>query len=149
MLVASIEVNKDTLACGVQPLDLITQLDDKRAEDLGDSFGQCDLLGKMTKTVADAWIARMSLIPSMSDLQGEQLFTTHCLLLLCNMCRDELLSGSVEGLVESQQSTRKYRIVGFLVTQKNLMDPASFLGVHMDRQSNGRKVRTQSCQLSL
>ena len=79
MLVASVEVNKDTLACGVQPLDLITQLDDKRAEDLGDSFGQCDLLGKMTKTVADAWIARMSLIPSMSDLQGEQLFTAHCI----------------------------------------------------------------------
>ena len=79
MLVASVEVNKDTLACGVQPLDLITQLDDKRAEDLGDSFGQCDLLGKMTKTVADTWIARMSLIPSMSDLQGEQLFTAHCI----------------------------------------------------------------------
>ena len=79
MLVTSVEMNKDTLACGVQPLDLITQLDDKRAEDLGDSFGQCDLLGKMTKTVADAWIARMSLIPSMSDLQGEQLFTAHCI----------------------------------------------------------------------
>ena len=65
------------------------------------------------------------------------------------MCCDELLSGSVEGLVESHQSSRKYRIVGFLVTQKDLMDPASFLGVHMDGQSNGRKVHTQSCQLSL
>ena len=65
------------------------------------------------------------------------------------MCCDELLSGSVEGLVESHQSSRKCRIVGFLVIQKNLMDPASFLGVHMDRHSNGRKVCTQSCQLSL
>ena len=65
------------------------------------------------------------------------------------MCCDELLSGSVEGLVESHQSIRKYRIVGFLVTQKDLMDPASFLGVHMDGQSNGKMVRTQSCQLSL
>ena len=65
------------------------------------------------------------------------------------MCCDELLSGSVEGLVESHQSIRKYRIVGFLVTQKDLMDPASFLGVHMDGRSNGKMVRTQSCQLSL
>ena len=81
MLVMSVEVNKDTLACGVQPLDLITQLDGKQAEDLGDSFGQCNLRSKilMTTGVADAWIARMSQIPSMSDLQGEQLFTTHCL----------------------------------------------------------------------
>ena len=79
MLVTSVEVNKDTLACGVQPLDLITQLDGKQAENLGDPFGQCNLLVKMTKTVADVWIARMSLIPSMSDLQGEQLFTAHCI----------------------------------------------------------------------
>ena len=56
------------------------------------------------------------------------------------ICCDELLSGSVEGLVESHQSSRKYRIVGFLVTQKDLMDLTSFLGVHMDRHSNGRKV---------
>ena len=56
------------------------------------------------------------------------------------ICCDELLSGSVEGLVESHQSSRKYRIVGFLVTQKNLMDLGSFLGVHMDRYSNGGKV---------
>ena len=56
------------------------------------------------------------------------------------ICCDELLSGSVEGLVESHQSIRKCRIVGFLVTQKDLMDPTSFLGVHMDRHSNGRKV---------
>ena len=80
MLVTSVEVNKDTLACGVQPLDLITQLDGKQAEDLGDSFGQCNLLVKMTKTVVDVWILRTSLIPSMSDLQGEQLFTAYCLL---------------------------------------------------------------------
>ena len=66
-----------------------------------------------------------------------------------NMCCDELLSGSVEGLVEPVQSNRKYRIVGFLVTQKDLMDPASFLGVCMDGHSNGRRVCTQSCQLSL
>ena len=51
--------------------------------------------------------------------------------------------------MEPVQSSRKYRIVGFLVTQKDLMDPASFLGVHMDGHSNGRRVRTQSCQLSL
>ena len=80
MLVTSVEVNKDTLACGVQPLDLITHLDGKQAESLGDLFGQCNLLVKMTKTVADVWIARASLIPSMSDLQqGEQLF----IVLLC------------------------------------------------------------------
>ena len=65
------------------------------------------------------------------------------------MCCDELLSGSVEGLVEPVQSSRKCRIVGFLVTQKDLMDPASFLGVHMDGQSNGKRVHTQSWQLSL
>ena len=65
------------------------------------------------------------------------------------ICCDELLSGSVEGFVESHQFSRKYRIVGFLVTQKDLMDPASFLGVYMDGQSNGRKVCMQSCQLSL
>ena len=68
------EVNKDTLASGVQPLDLITLFDDKRAESLGDPFGQCNLFAKMTKTTADVWIARTSLIPSMSDLQSEQLF---------------------------------------------------------------------------
>ena len=84
MLVASVEVNKDTLSCGVQPLDLITHLDGKQAESLSDPFGQCTLLVKMTKSVADAWIARMSVIPSMSDLQGEQLLlhTVYCLLLL-------------------------------------------------------------------
>ena len=65
------------------------------------------------------------------------------------ICCDELLSGSVEGLVESHQSSRKYRIVGFLVTQKDLMDPTFFLGVYMDRYSNGRKVHMQSCELSL
>ena len=76
MLVTSVEVNKDTLSCGVQPLDLITQLDGKQAESLGDPFGQCNLRSKilMTNGVADAWIARMSQIPSMSDLQGEQSF---------------------------------------------------------------------------
>ena len=69
------EVNKDTLACGVQPLDLITHFDGKQAESLGDPFGQCNLIAKMTKTTADVWIARTSLIPSMSDLQlSEQLF---------------------------------------------------------------------------
>ena len=73
ILVTSIEVNKETLACGVQPLDLITQFDGKRAESLGDPFGHCNLCVKMMKTVADVWIARMSLLPSMSDLQSEQL----------------------------------------------------------------------------
>ena len=81
MLVTSVEVNKDTLACGVQPLDLITHLDGKQAESLGDPFGQCNLFVKMTKTVADVWIARMSVIPSMSDLQQrEQLLTAYCIL---------------------------------------------------------------------
>ena len=55
------------------------------------------------------------------------------------MCCDWLLSVSVEGLVEPHQSMRKCRIVGFLVTQKDLVDPASFLGVHMDQYST-RKV---------
>ena len=81
ILVTSVEVNKDTLACGVQPLDLITQLDGKQAESMGDPFGQCNLLVKMTKTVADVWISWTCLIPSMSDLQqGEQLFTVLLLL---------------------------------------------------------------------
>ena len=69
------KVNKDSLASGVQPLDLITQFDGKRAEGLCDPFGQCNLFAKMTKTTADVWVARTSLIPSMSDLQlSEQLF---------------------------------------------------------------------------
>ena len=68
------EVNKDMLSCGVQPLDLITQFDGKRAEGLCDPFEQCNLYYKMTKTTADVWVARTSLIPSMSDLQSEQLF---------------------------------------------------------------------------
>ena len=70
---SSIEVNKETLACGVQPLDLITQFDGKRAESLCDPFGCYSLYIKMTRTVADVWIARTSLLPSMSDLQSEQL----------------------------------------------------------------------------
>ena len=36
MFVTSIEVNKDTLACGVQPLDLITHWDSMPVENLGD-----------------------------------------------------------------------------------------------------------------
>ena len=81
ILVTSVEVNKDTLACGVQPLDLITHWDSMPVESLGDSFGRCNLFGTMTKTVADVWIARTSLIPFMSDLQqGEQLFTVLLLL---------------------------------------------------------------------
>ena len=83
MLVTSVEVNKDTLACGVQPLDLVTHWDSMPVENLGDFFGRCSLLVKMTKAVADVWIARISLIPSMSDIQREQLFTTvYCLVLL-------------------------------------------------------------------
>ena len=76
----SIEVNKETIAYGVQPLDLITQFDSQRAESLCDCFGRCNLYIKMTRTVADVWIARMSLLPSMSDLQSEQLLS---LLQLC------------------------------------------------------------------
>ena len=73
LLVKSIEVNKETLASGVQPLDLITQFDGKRAESLCDPFGCCNLYFNMTRTVADVWIVRTSLLPSMSDLQSEQL----------------------------------------------------------------------------
>ena len=81
MLVTSVEVNKDTLACGVQPLDLITHWGSMPVETLSDILGRCNLFGTMTKTVADVWIARASLIPSMSDLQqGEQLFTVLLLL---------------------------------------------------------------------
>ena len=58
--------------------------------------------------------------------------------MLCAACN--CLSGSVEGLVESHQSCRKYRIVGFLVAQKDLMDPTFLLGVHMDGHTNSRKV---------
>ena len=43
---------------------------------------------------------------------------------------------------------RKCRIVGFLVTQKDLVDPASFLGVHMDGHSIGRKVHNLTCYTS-
>ena len=65
----SVEVNKDTLACGVQPLDLITHWDSMPVESLGDFFGRCNLFDTMTQTVAAMWIARTSVIPSMSDLQ--------------------------------------------------------------------------------
>ena len=76
ILVLPIEVNKDTLACGVQPLDLITHWDSMPVESLGDSFGRCNLFSTMTQTVAAMWIvtyrismiARTSLVPSMSDL---------------------------------------------------------------------------------
>ena len=74
ILVTSMEVNKDTLACGVQPLDLIIHFDGKQAESLCDPFGQCNLYYKMTQMIADVWVARTSPIPSMSDLQSEQLF---------------------------------------------------------------------------
>ena len=45
----------------------------------------------------------------------------------------------VEGLTEPHQSSRKHRVVGFLVTQKDLEDPASYLGVRMHEYSK-RKV---------
>ena len=35
------------------------------------------------------------------------------------------------GVVDPHQSMSKCRIVGFLVTQKDLVDPGSFLGVKM------------------
>ena len=79
LLVTSIEVNKETLASGVQPLDLITQFDGKRAESLCDPFGCYSLYVRMTRTVADVWIARTSLLPSMSDLQSEQLIVINTL----------------------------------------------------------------------
>ena len=73
LLVTSIEVNENTLDCGVQPLDLITQLDGKPAEILCDVLGQCSLLSiKMTKRTAEIWVARTPDIPSMSLIQSEQ-----------------------------------------------------------------------------
>lgn len=42
------------------------------------------------------------------------------------------------------QSNRKHKIVGFLATQKDLVDPASFLGVHMDERSS-RRVILSAC----
>ena len=38
------------------------------------------------------------------------------------------------------QSSRKHKIVGLLVTQKDLLDPESFLGVRMDEHSNRRVI---------
>ena len=35
---------------------------------------------------------------------------------------------------------RKHRIVGLLVMQKDLADPASFLGINMDKHSHIKKV---------
>ena len=73
ILVTSIEVNKDTLDCGVQPLDLITHLDGKTAESLCDIFGRCTpLSSKMMKCTADVWVARTPGIPSMSLIQSER-----------------------------------------------------------------------------
>ena len=68
----SVEVNKATLDCGVQPLDLITHLDGKPVEKLCNHFDQCALVGQMTKSIADAWVLRISGIPAMSLLQSEQ-----------------------------------------------------------------------------
>ena len=73
LLVTSVEVNKDTLECGVHPLDLITHLDGKSADKLCDFFGRCSLLSiKMTKSTADVWVARTLGIPSMSLIQSER-----------------------------------------------------------------------------
>ena len=72
LLVTSIEVNENTLDCGVQPLDLITQFDGKPAEFLCDVLGQCTSLNvKITKCTADVWVARTPGIPSMSLIQSE------------------------------------------------------------------------------
>ena len=38
------------------------------------------------------------------------------------------------------ESSKKQRVVGLLVTQKDLVDPASFLGVHMDEQPSRRVI---------
>ena len=57
------EVNKDALSCGVQPLDLITHFDGKRAESLVDPFGECNLYSKMTQMIADVWVARLVTTP--------------------------------------------------------------------------------------
>ena len=71
ILVTSMEVNKDTLSCGVLPLDLIVQFDGKRAESLCDPFGQCNLFAKMTQMIADVWVTRLFITPSL--IQSEWL----------------------------------------------------------------------------
>ena len=69
---SSVEVNEDTLDCGVQPLDLITQLDGKPADNLCDLFGRCSSLSiKITKSTADVRVARTPSIPSISLIQSE------------------------------------------------------------------------------
>ena len=68
---SSIEVNKATLDCGVQPLDLITHLDGKPVESLCNHFDQHAFIGQMTKSIADVRAARTSGIPTMSLLQSE------------------------------------------------------------------------------
>ena len=45
-----------------------------------------------------------------------------------------------EGHAVPSQSMRKQWIVGFLVTQKDLVDPATYLGVSMYKYSVDRKV---------
>ena len=73
LLVTSIEVNKATLDCGVQPLDLITLFDGTPAQYLCDLFGECSLLSnRMKKHTADVWVARTPGIPSMSLIQSER-----------------------------------------------------------------------------
>ena len=71
ILVSSIEVNKDTLKCSVQPLDLITQFDGKPVDSLCDQFGWCELIREMTLNSVNMWVARISGIPHIAYLQSE------------------------------------------------------------------------------
>ena len=72
VLVTSIKVNKDTVDCDVQPLDLITVFDGKPVEGLSDKFEQCFLKSKTTQNAESiVWVARMFGVPPKSDLQSE------------------------------------------------------------------------------
>ena len=68
---SSIEVNKDTLKCSVQPLDLITQFDDKSVDSLCDQSGRCELIGEMSLNSVSMWVARIPGIPHIAYLQSE------------------------------------------------------------------------------
>ena len=139
------EVNKDTLSCGVQPLDLIIQLDGKRAENLVDPFGECNLYYKMTQMIANVWVARLFTTPSLIQSEWLDCCTNQfciactCQFHICSLCvATDCCLQTFADIVElpAHQSSRKHRIVGFLVTQKDLVDPATFLGVRMYEYAN-------------
>ena len=68
---SSIEVNKDTLECSVQPLDLITEFDGKTVDSLCDQSGWCELISETALNSVKMWVARTSGIPHIAFLQSE------------------------------------------------------------------------------